>query len=40
VLAIAGGAQSRSGEPVVLPTRIVVRESTAAPGLGAVGELT
>lgn len=29
VLAIAGGAQSRTGEPVVLPTKLVVRETTA-----------
>lgn len=32
LIAIIGGAQSRTGEPVVLPTRLVVRESTRPPG--------
>ncbi|GAB3521221.1 LacI family DNA-binding transcriptional regulator [Arthrobacter monumenti] len=31
LLAIAAGARSRSGQPVILPAKLVVRESTAAP---------
>lgn len=32
LLAIAGGAKSTSGRPVVLPAKLVVRESTAPAG--------
>ena len=31
LLAFAQGAQSRSGRPLVLPTRLIVRSSTSAP---------
>lgn len=39
LLAVAGGARSLSGRPVVLPAKLVVRESTAAaPRAGAHGK--